>query len=386
MTIFRSKTKIESIRESISAIIFQHGVDTLQQVIEEIGLVRPSNEIQTLLDPSLEEACMYFLSSPTYDNYSSASKTSYKSELQQYQNFVVHYCKDNHPTLKHASSPDTISRYLRKYEGSNTIVKKRAFLRSFLRVTLGHFYHQSIDDYKKLLPLKRIRDDDPKAFRKIQLAELLNLAQLSNDGHRNHTILWVFLGTGIRLSELCRLQIKDINALDRHVKVSSPKGNEGRKERRTISSLAILYLMDYIHFKYDQLRQTIPQTDYQDLYVFSKNFGKTHLSQRAIQYMVSKLIEQARSIDDKEKYSVHSFRHSFALYALESGVDIYLISRLLGHKSIGTTEEYLDLFDDQLRNAIDKNPIATEEMQKLQERMENLCQSYSWTLNTTPIG
>lgn len=76
--------------------------------------------------------------------------------------------------------------------------------------------------------------------------------------------------------------------------------------------------------------------------------------------MLDGLIADAQtiSIEEKERLSVHSLRHSFALFALEEGVDLVSISKLLGHKSLKTTTIYLQLFNDMLLKAIEKHPFA----------------------------
>ncbi|MGF7046535.1 site-specific recombinase XerD [Paenibacillus sp. DS2015] len=78
--------------------------------------------------------------------------------------------------------------------------------------------------------------------------------------------------------------------------------------------------------------------------------------------MMTSLIKEAKSINDKDKnnyqLSVHSLRHSFALYLLESGVNIYVIKELMRHKWLSSTEVYLKLFNKTLVNAINKHPLA----------------------------
>jgi integrase/recombinase XerD len=77
------------------------------------------------------------------------------------------------------------------------------------------------------------------------------------------------------------------------------------------------------------------------------------------QFMKS-IIREARLIkdEDKDRLGPHSFRHSFAIHGLEAGIDIYTLSKLLGHESIDSTMKYLRMFDDQLKHAINKHPFV----------------------------
>ncbi len=78
--------------------------------------------------------------------------------------------------------------------------------------------------------------------------------------------------------------------------------------------------------------------------------------------MITNLIVEAKTIkeDDKKNYqfSVHSLRHSFALYLLESGVNIYTIKELMRNKWLSSTEIYLQLFNKMLVEAINKHPLG----------------------------
>lgn len=117
----------------------------------------------------------------------------------------------------------------------------------------------------------------------------------------------------------------------------------------------------------------MPDSDYQRLYIFSSTAGDKPITSRAIQQFMKRIIRESRSIkeEDKDRLGPHSFRHSFAVQGLEAGIDIYTLSKLLGHESIDSTMKYLRLFDDQLRDAINKHPFAQEIIQKIRERLEN---------------
>lgn len=84
---------------------------------------------------------------------------------------------------------------------------------------------------------------------------------------------------------------------------------------------------------------------------------RERISNRTVQHIVSKELEQAGL--DTRKYSVHKLRHTAATLMYQYGqVDIRALQELLGHKSISTTEIYTHVNNEQVRSAVERNPLA----------------------------
>ena len=84
---------------------------------------------------------------------------------------------------------------------------------------------------------------------------------------------------------------------------------------------------------------------------------KERISNRTVQYVVNK--ELAKAGLDTTKYSVHKLRHTAATLMYQYGqVDIRALQELLGHESIATTEIYTHVSNDQVRKAVENNPLA----------------------------
>ena len=84
---------------------------------------------------------------------------------------------------------------------------------------------------------------------------------------------------------------------------------------------------------------------------------KTRISNRTVENIVDKQL-QAAGLDSR-KYSVHKLRHTAATLMYQYGqVDIRALQELLGHESISTTEIYTHVSNDQVRNAVESNPLA----------------------------
>jgi integrase/recombinase XerD len=363
MPIQKETSKIDQLRTEFQLFISNYESQQLKQVIEEIGfLPQQTVAVKEKETVTFIDAVDHFLTSSRFLGLSSSTKKTYVSEMNQFKKFIFNNIGTG-VSIVQTSEPKLLAKYLNTYKDSNTLAKKSAFLRSFLSTVYKHFYKEGIDDLKLVLTMKWVKDELPRALSKVQLAEILSLAQLCNNDLRNYTIIWTLLGSGIRLNELRNLQIGDIEKETQTIYVF-PKHSENKKMARKISEVSLLILLDYIHFKYDFLRQRLSDTEFKKLYIFSCNNGKAPIQARTIQYALKKIIGHAQSIkpDEKNRYGIHTFRHCFALYGLESGIDIFTLSKLLGHKSLSSTTVYLNLFDDQLKNAIEKHPFAQKEV------------------------
>lgn len=335
-----------------------YGLDRFHQALSrQEWIPKEDKNENTTEHVLLSTAIEHYFSSDAYNGLAQSSKEAYRGEM----NLFVEYCKkfkDLNPDLKDVSSAQFLSEYLKTVNKQTTKSKKAAILRSFLKEAYEFFYHAKIDKLKRILRVKIDKKRLPRAFTREQIEELMMLVRLGREAHRNFTILWTFLGTGIRLNELCNLQVGDINAKDQEVYVLA-KGDKEHKAVRKITKFSLELLCQYVKFKYDTIRN---EPDYNERYIFSDDKGVKPLHDSTIQKMLSNLIQEAKTIvnDEKQKYmlSVHSLRHSFALHLLESGVDIYTIQELLDHKWLTSTLVYLQLFDSMLVKAINKHPLG----------------------------
>ena len=85
---------------------------------------------------------------------------------------------------------------------------------------------------------------------------------------------------------------------------------------------------------------------------------KKRISNRTVQYIVKQELKIA-GIEKADKYSVHKLRHTAATLMYKYGnVDIRALQELLGHESISTTEIYTHVDNEQIRNAVENNPLS----------------------------
>lgn len=134
-------------------------------------------------------------------------------------------------------------------------------------------------------------------------------------------------GSGLRVSEVCVLKIKDIDFYKKKLKIRNSKGN---KDRITLLSSMLL----------EDLHKITKGRRGED-FIFITQSGNKY-SIRTVQKIFSNALVKSRI---QKSSTCHTLRHSFATHLVEDGVDIKTVKGLLGHKSIKTTMVYVQLAD-----------------------------------------
>jgi site-specific recombinase XerD len=242
------------------------------------------------------------------------------------------------------------------YDSKPATIARKA---SSIRIFFNYLCNKS-----KRIPNNPAQDlENPKLDRRLpkylsleQSKELLETAatpkENSHGNHdnsaRNFAIITLFLNCGMRLSELVGINIKDISFEDNKLNVIG----KGNKERTIYLNEACLRaLKTYLEVRpHDGV-----QLDSKDALFLSEQ--KKRISNRTVQYIVKEELRLAGI--DQDKYSVHKLRHTAATLMYKYGqVDIRALQELLGHESIATTQIYTHVDNEQIRQAVEKNPLA----------------------------
>ena len=231
-----------------------------------------------------------------------------------------------------------------RYNNENTRSRKVSSIRSFykwLTVTekkleVNPMEHLDSPKLKKSLPKYLTLDESLELLRHID----------GPNRERDYLIIMLFLNCGLRLSELVALNVNDIRS-DKTMIVTG-KGNKQR----------MIYLNDSClsaYYSYMKVRPTegIPASQKDALFI-SRN--KKRISPKTVQHIVYSLLEKS-GLEDRG-FSTHKLRHTAAtLMYRHSGADVMLLKELLGHESLATTEIYTHVANEQLRDAVDNNPL-----------------------------
>ncbi len=196
------------------------------------------------------------------------------------------------------------------------------------------------------------RLETPKQIKKLpkhlsldESRELLTAAADSDTRYssRDYCILTLFLNCGLRLAELCAIDIPNIKE-DR----ITVMGKGGKERTIYLNGACIRALSDYIPKRFPAKKKDKDA-------LFISRLG-TRLQPRAVQNIIKKYIISAGL--DPKRYSTHKLRHTAATLMYQYGeVDIRSLQAILGHSSVATTEIYTHIDNKQLHNAVDKNPL-----------------------------
>jgi tyrosine recombinase XerD len=268
-------------------------------------------------------------------NYSDDTIDNYRRDLNNY----CDYLNKNNISYKKITKLEILDylKYLDDIKLNNKSISRHlSSLRSFYN------YLVEIKDIDSNI-FKRIKN--PKVEKKLpnylsinEVEELLNsINENTKEEIRDKCLFELMYSTGMRVSEVSDLKVKNINLSDNTIRVLG----KGSKERIVFYGE---YFKDIIN-KYFKVRDKFLIKGNIDNLFINKNGDK--LSRESITYIVNK-IERKSGIN--HKISPHILRHSFATHLLDNGADIRSVQELLGHENLDTTEIYTHVSNERLRS------------------------------------
>lgn len=236
-----------------------------------------------------------------------------------------------------------------------TRARKISTIRIFFHYLCQDASSKFLLDHNPALNLKTPKKEKrlPKYLSLEDSKKLLNAA--SDEDNRNFerdfAITTLFLNCGMRLSELVGINVKDIDFEECKLNVIG----KGNKERTIYLNRACMRaLTDYLEVRPKEGIKHDKKHSEKALFLSER---RERISNRTVQYIINKELTKAGL--DTSKYSVHKLRHTAATLMYQYGqVDIRALQELLGHESIATTEIYTHVNNDQIRSAVERNPLA----------------------------
>jgi integrase/recombinase XerD len=203
------------------------------------------------------------------------------------------------------------------------------------------FYFQKVLQQESSTPYIRPKKENKLPF-VLSLDEVILILKATHN-LKHKAILYLTYSSGLRVGEVVRLRLQDLDSERKTLRIRQGKG---RKDRLTLLSD---HAFDIVHH-YNQQEKPNP-------WLFHGQTAGSHLTERSVQ----KLFERALAASGvKKRVSIHSLRHSFATHLLEGGIDIRYIQELLGHQSSRTTERYTHVSIKDVRRI--KSPLDQIEL------------------------
>ncbi len=299
------------------------------------------------MNNKLDESIIAFLEFlKTEKNYSKHTCRSYLTDLKEFIKFLSENIYKDKKVLTSDITPLTLKQYLaylHKKNKKSTIARKLSSIRSFSAYLLKNKItdKNEADEIKnpkmeKQVPSYLTVDEIFRLLDSIMDDTLINI--------RNKAIFEVMYSTGIRVSELVGMNMSDIDFNNAAVRVIG----KGNKERIVpLGGKAVTALQEYR--KRLELEKKIISDNNSPMFL-NKNNGR--ISARSVGRILEGIILKCGIA---VPISPHGIRHSFATHMLDAGADLRSVQKMLGHKSLSTTQRYTHISIDRLMQVYDKS-------------------------------
>ena len=260
---------------------------------------------------------------------------SYIGDLSAWRAAGLDFSENSSP------SPTAFREVLQKLENLRlsqaTAARRTASLRAYLR--FRSLRNSSWESLMKLLPAGNVSEKAPKALSLREIELLLDFEPSSDSNAlRNRALLELMYAAGLRVSEAINLEW---SAVDERAGLLRVMG-KGSKERLTpFTERAAHWLFLYKQRVWESWSKQALKRNANFVFLSSQ---KKPLSRMGV-WKITKARALACGVDHVHP---HVLRHSFATHLLQGGADIRFVQSLLGHSSLGTTERYIKLADDEL--------------------------------------
>ena len=257
------------------------------------------------------------------------------SPIARPQDITVELIRKYRVYLAHYNSPNG-NLPLKKVTQNYYVIALRSFLKYLIRKDLSVISPDKIE-------LPKTESRSLKFLDRDQVDRLLVQPDVSSDrGIRDKMIMEMLFSTGLRVSELCRLNRDQVN-LER-----GEFGVVGKGQRLRVvflSDRAKIWLEKYLAKRTDSFKPLFIR--YAGNQKPAVNGEKMRLTPRSVQRIIDKYVHKARL---PVKATPHVLRHSFATDLLMNGADLRSVQELLGHKNVATTQIYTHVTNAQLRD------------------------------------
>lgn len=290
-------------------------------------------------------------------NYSKYTVSGYVKDVKDFQK----YLKENKlaSSLLDIKRSRTCSYYIselvKKGFEARTINRKISSLRTFYNYLLKEGlininYFKEVENVKTPKKLPSFVDEN-------DMMTILDSIDTKTDlGNRNRVLLELLYATGMRISEVCNLEIKQLNFYNNTIKVNG----KGKKDR-----IVILYesIADKLKFYVDYTRSNLLSiSGNEEITNVFINYKGTPLTPRGVRKIINNILDNCAV---NKHVSPHMIRHSFATALLNNGADLRVVQELLGHENLQTTQIYTHVSTENMKSAFENAFPRAKKTQKI---------------------
>ena len=303
--------------------------------VRAVATVRTRNDA---LSPAIDRFVRHLSRELRASPHTSAA---YQRDLAQFSAFAAEHCPGSAPR-------DINLRLLRAFLGklarthsAASIARKASAIRSWLRYLqrCGNLVTNPADllaSPKLSPPLPTFLNVDETA------AVLVAPDQSSVEGLRDRALLEVLYGSGLRVSEVCGLNLGDVESPRSDLGRVRVFGKGGKERLVPLGSNAVASVMGYLARRSELRHPRTGELDQAALFVSKRG---VRIAPRALQLLVRRYGSSGAARADLHP---HALRHTFATHLLDEGADLRAIQEMLGHTSLATTERYTHVSVEQL--------------------------------------
>ncbi len=271
-----------------------------------------------------------------HKNYSTHTIRNYRIDLEQFMEFITVFDLD-YLKLERGDIRMFLGELKRRRLKKTSIARKLAALKSFYRFLKR--IHVAEKNPAALVSSPRLDKPLPKFLTPIEIDKLFEVIDTGTFlGLRNRVAVELFYATGMRISELVSIKMKQLDIDNQIIRIL---GKGGKERIVPFGTPAGNWLRKYIAKRRNFLME---KGNLAEEYLFINKDG-TGISARGIRGIVDRFLYLAA---DRHGLSPHALRHTFATHLLDNGADLRAIQELLGHSTLATTERYTHITHDKL--------------------------------------
>ena len=274
-------------------------------------------------------------------NASENTIEAYVSDLQKLQNFAEQNLVSVTPiTISYEHLQEFLYQVSKINYSERTQARWISSIKGFFSFLLEDELRE--DNPSALLETPKLGLYLPDTLSLEEIEKLISATEENTDlAKRNRCMIEVLYGCGLRVSELTKLQISNINFKENYLKI------QGKGDKVRFVPLAD-YTADFIKNYINNIRSKQKINPKHSDILFLNSRG-AQISRQMVFLVIKEIVRKAGI---QKNISPHTFRHSFATHLLQNGADLRFIQEMLGHSSITTTEIYTHLNTEELHETI----------------------------------